>query len=365
LSEHHFHIPFLSSQVGEGERSPLSQTLPAAPAFSLLNCLTLPKGDVVLLSMMERSAQRVTAKKYAESVGAEVLWVPVTKPEGRIDLIELEKIVSQKKKKRIFLSISHVSQVTGIINPISQIRKILGESNFICLDLSQSAGHMPIDLNAFKVDFAGVTAHKMFGPMGKGALFINKKRKNCLSGHISGGSAVALVSKHAAAPSGLPAKFEPGTQNIEGAIEWSLTLDYLNRLGMDSIEAHERTLGEYFLREIQKISKVKLLGPTELSDKTAIINFIVGPVQPPVFLTSFAGITSEAIEKDFDRHGIRARNGCFLTHKYVGQLLDIPVLKDGDMDNDIFLLPGALRVSFSFYNTLEEVYAALKVIKKM
>ncbi len=145
------------------------------------------------------------------------------------------------------------------------------------LDIAQSSGHVPINLDDLDVDFAGVSSHKMFGPMGIGAVFIKKGGEKILHGDISGGSAVRLVSRYAVAKADAPAKFEPGTQDIEGAIEWGFALDYLSKIGMNRIEQHDRALGQYFLAEVKKIPGITVLGPNELVDRTSVFTFVVGP----------------------------------------------------------------------------------------
>ncbi|MCX6707000.1 MAG: aminotransferase class V-fold PLP-dependent enzyme, partial [Candidatus Woesearchaeota archaeon] len=190
------------------------------------------KGDVLLITEAEHNSQILTARNIAKDKGVEVSYVPVILPEGRLNLDYLRKFVSKRKEGKIILNLVHASNVSGVINPVREIRDIIGEKGFIYLDMAQSAGHLPIDLDGLDIDFAGISAHKMYGPMGVGAIFINKKSERHVTNRISGGSAVNLVSRWFTDPSGLPARFEPGTQNLEGAIEFGFALDYLSQIGM-------------------------------------------------------------------------------------------------------------------------------------
>ena len=183
------------------------------------------QGDTLILTNMEHNSQIRTARNFAERAGAKVKYVPVSLPEGKLDLDYLKWLASRMKKGKVLLNLVHVSNVTGVINPVDEIRDILGDRGFIYLDMAQSAGHMPIDLDDLDSDFAGISSHKIYGPMGIGTIFVNKKSKRYVRNNISGGSAVDLVSKWFTAYADAPARFEPGTQDLEGAIEWGFTID--------------------------------------------------------------------------------------------------------------------------------------------
>jgi len=335
---------------------------------------TFRKGDLVLIPVMEHHSQMLSHKNLAEQIGATVKFVPVTKPEGRLDLHALEKMVAgEKDKKRILFNLSHVSNVSGVVNPVKEVKRILGKRGIIYLDIAQSAGHMPVHLDELDVDFAGVSSHKMYGPMGIGALFIKKGSDKHLHSDISGGSAVNLVSKHVVAHADAPAKFEPGTQDIEGAIEWGFTLDYLRNIGMDRIEQHDKALGQYFLAEVRKIPGITVLGPNELIDRTSVFSFVVGPEKPLLRMPLHLTKNYDEIAVALDDYGISVRDGCFCAHIYIAHLLELPsylntsrtlVMKAG-VDENMFKLPGAVRVSFSFYNTLGEAYTLIRALREI
>jgi cysteine desulfurase/selenocysteine lyase len=333
------------------------------------------RGDMVLIPLMEHHSQMLTHKNLAGKNDIPFKFVPVTRPEGRLDLEALEKIIAhEKNKKRILMNLTHVSNVSGVVNPVKNVKSILGKKGLIYLDIAQSAGHMPIDLDKLDVDFAGVSSHKMYGPMGIGALFIKKGSEQHLHGEISGGSAVRLVSRYAVAHADAPAKFEPGTQDIEGAIEWGFALDYLSNIGMDRIEQHDKALGHYFMNEVRKIPGITVLGPNQSADRASLFTFVVRPAkslvqQLPLHVTR----NYDKIAVALDNHGISVRDGCFCAHIYVAHLLELQsylnaartVLMKTGVNEDMFKLPGGVRVSFSFYNTLGEAYRLIQALKEV
>ena len=317
--------------------------------------------DLLLITEMEHNSQVLTARNYAKKAGA-VSYLPVNLPEGRLDLGALRKIVSESKAGKILLMLVHVSNVTGVINPVKEIRKILPANVLIYLDLAQSAGHLPINLDELEVDFAGVSAHKMHGPMGLGAFFVKKECDKYLDNEVSGGNAVKLVGKTETAYEDSPLRLEPGTQNLEGAIEWGFAIDFLNKIGMAAIERHDRVLGEYFLKEILKIDGVEVYGPKDFYQRIAIIPFNLGS----------SGTNYEQAARKLNQLGVSVREGCFCAHLLLFQLLGvredqhnskIKELQAG-ADFDSLAVEGALRAAFAFYNTLEDAEKAIAAIRE-
>jgi len=311
---------------------------------------------------MEHNSQVLTARNAAKKAGADVKYVPVLLPEGRLDLEALKKIVSESNAGKILLMLVHVSNVTGVINPVSEIKKILPDNALIYLDIAQSAGHMPVSLDDLGVDFAGVSAHKMYGPMGMGAFFVKKESDKFLSNAVSGGGAVRLVGKEDVAYEVSPARFEPGTQNLEGAMEWGFAIDFLNKIGMDAIERHDRVLGEYFLSEILKIDGVEVYGPKDFEARTAVITFNIGS----------SGTNYQETAKKLNSKGVSVRDGCFCAHLLLPQLLGVSEALNnsridsiqGGADFDSLGVEGAARAAFSFYNTLSDADKGLEAIRE-
>lgn len=321
------------------------------------------KDDLLILTCIEHNSQIVTARNMAQKMGAKIEYIPDNPTNGQIDLVKLHSVISNHKKGKILLNLVHSSNVTGIINPVREIRQMMGERGFIYLDMAQTAGHCPIDLDSLDVDFAGISSHKMYGPMGIGAIFINKKSNRYIPNTVSGGSAVKLVSYWFTAYAEGHARFEPGTQDIEGAIEWGLTIDYLQKIGMVNIAAHDSSLGKLFISELMTIPKIKILGPTDIKSRNSIVTFT----------GKTFGTDHERIACELDKQGISVRDGCFCAHIYVSSQLGAPeivheirtsMMKLG-VFSDLMLIPGAVRISFAFYNNVDEVYKTVETIRRI
>lgn len=313
------------------------------------------KDSVLIVTEMEHNSEIVTAANHIERAGGKVVYAPITK-EGRLDLEKLDDII-KNCKCQVLLNIVHIANFTGVINPITDIKKKYGDKIFVYADLAQSGGHLPIDLNAMNVDFAGTSSHKMNGPMGMGALFIRKDRVAMLSKEIAGGGAVKRVTKEKFVYMDAPACFEPGTQDLEGIIEFGYTLDYLADLGMERIHQYDYTLSKYFHDELQKIKGIQLFGPTNFVDRTSIVSFNVHGVY-----------SHHAMARALNDRKISVRNGCFCAHIYVAKMVGLSEeeyhrLVDQDVSYEE--LPGAVRASFSFYNNLRDADHALTAIEDL
>ncbi|MFA6088849.1 MAG: aminotransferase class V-fold PLP-dependent enzyme [Candidatus Woesearchaeota archaeon] len=323
----------------------------------------LNEGDNLILTEMEHNSQILTARHIAKKNGVNVYYVPVNKKDGSLNLDTLQEIVKKQKKGNIIMNLVHVSNFTGIINPVEKIREILGDRGFLYLDMAQSAGHIPINLDKLDVDFAGVSSHKMCGPMGMGAIFINNRSKRHIQNDISGGSAVKMVSKTFESPVDFPANIEPGTQNIEGAIEWSYAVDFLKNISMQKIELHDRELAKYFSGELSKIKSIRQYGPSDFNMRTGILPFNIG---------CFIRKNYDDVANYLDTKGISVRDGCFCTHIYTAKMIGLPrivhegrtLLLNAGISDKLLKLPGTVRASFAFYNTIEEAHKVVNAIRE-
>jgi cysteine desulfurase/selenocysteine lyase len=313
------------------------------------------KNGVLIVTEMEHNSEIVTAANHIEKAGGKVIYAPITS-EGRLDLEKLDEIIKDCKCQ-VLLNIVHIANFTGVINPIGDIKKKYGDKIYVYADLAQSGGHLPINLDAMNVDFAGTSSHKMNGPMGMGALFIRKDRVDMLSKEIAGGGAVKRVTKEKFVYMDSPACFEPGTQDLEGIIEFGYTLDYLTSIGMDRIHRYDHALTKYFHDEMRKIKGISLFGPTNFVDRSSIVSFNIGGVYSH-------NPTARALNKK----NISVRNGCFCAHIYVARMVG---LSDEEYQNIVSQdvsyeeLPGAVRASFSFYNNLYDADHALTAIEDL
>ncbi|MFH1785615.1 MAG: aminotransferase class V-fold PLP-dependent enzyme [Candidatus Micrarchaeota archaeon] len=313
------------------------------------------RDTVVLMTGAEHNSQIVTARNFASASGVRYGYVPVSL-DGRMDIDKL-RYVTRQHTGTILLNLVHVSNVTGVVNDVEMIRKAVGDRVFIYLDMAQSAGHIPIDLDSLGVDFAGVSAHKMYGPTGIGAFFVSERGERHLTNLVSGGSAVNLVSENVIAYANSPERFEPGTQNIEGAIEWGYALDYLSYIGMVKIAAHDEELGEYFGQELAKIGGLILHSPNTTEGRV------------PIFVFNMRSLHYTDLAKELDDRGISVRDGCFCAHLLMSRLLgkppevmDLMASLFAATGGDPSMLPGAVRASFAFYNNLQDAHKAVMTI---
>ncbi|MFH1521021.1 MAG: aminotransferase class V-fold PLP-dependent enzyme [Candidatus Micrarchaeota archaeon] len=313
---------------------------------------------LVLVTEAEHNSQIVTARNFADATGARFGVLPVNR-DGSIDLNVLEEVV-RRFGGRILLNLVHVSNVTGAVNDVKKIRELVGDQVVIYLDMAQSAGHIPINLDSLGVDFASASAHKMYGPTGIGAFFVSKRGQRYLTDLVSGGSAVHLVTAGNVAYAGSPERFEPGTQNIEGAIEWGYAVDYLSAIGMERIAAHDEELGRLFSQELAKVRGLDIYSPMS------------GEGRVPIFVFNSRSHRHTDLARILDEHDISVRDGCFCAHILVSRLLGKPpevmeliAVMFAASGRDASSLPGAVRASLAFYNNLHDVHRAALAINEI
>lgn len=310
-------------------------------------------GDLVLLTYMEHTSGMVPQRNCANDAKAKVNYVSVL-PDGRLNLNELER--ARKGTNQVWLNLVHVSNVTGIVNPVKEIREAVGDSTIIYLDMAQSAGHVPINLDELGVDFAGFSAHKMYGPMGVGGLFINRERSSekFLRDNILGGGAVNIVGIGYEEPAESPQKFESGTKNLEGVVELGYAIDWINEnIGVTNIHQRDDALGSNLLKDLLAVPGVKVYGPQAFDgDRTAVITFNLNNIDP-------SNRNYSVVAKMLSERKISARDGCFCAQPYMAELLG----EDNTPRNPI--KRGAVRISPTFYNTMEEIKKAVEAVKEI
>ena len=320
-------------------------------------------GDLFMPSESEHNSQYASAVEFARKAGAKVDFARINLEDGRIDLDYVVNAVRAHQGRSI-VSIVDASNLTGVITGIEKIRKALPNS-IISLDMAQSGGHIPRNLDELGVEFAATSAHKMYGPTGIGALFVRKDAVDLLDFPRAGGS-VFLSGKSGAVPLEAPGCWEPGTQHLEGGIEWRYALEFITKFGMDKIHAHDNALGAYFLREIQKIPNVRVYGPKdfERGDRTAVVTFSIDNL-----------FNHDYVAQELDRRGISVRNGCFCAHILGSKLAGVEVydkleemitdINLGKRDKSEVILPGAVRASFAFYNTIKEANYTVQAVREI
>ncbi len=291
----------------------------------------LKKGDEIIVSAMEHHSNIVPWQMLCERTGAILKVIPMNE-DGILIMEEYEKLLS-KKTKLVF--VNHISNALGTINPIAQItEKAHQVGAAVLIDGAQSCSHIKPDLQKLDADFYVTSAHKMCGPTGVGILYMKEKWGNKLPPYQGGGEMIAEVTFEKTTYATLPHKFEAGTPNICGGIAFGAAIDYLNSIGFKAIEKHENALLKYATEKLLEIEGLKIYGTGP--EKTSVVSF------------NIEGIHPYDIGTIVDKLGIAVRTGHHCAQ---------PIM-------DFYKIPGTVRASFAFYNTLEEVDALVNAVKK-
>ena len=291
----------------------------------------LKKDDEIIVSAMEHHSNIVPWQMLCEKTGAILKVIPM-KEEGVLIISEYEKLLNIKTK---LVFVNHVSNALGTINPIAEIiEKAHRVGAAVLVDGAQSCSHIKPDFQKLDVDFYVTSAHKMCGPTGVGILYIKEEWGNKLPPYQGGGEMIAEVTFEKTTYAGLPHKFEAGTPNICGGIAFGAALDYLNAIGFEAIEKHENELLKYATEKLLEIDGLKIYGTGP--NKTSVVSF------------NIEGIHPYDIGTIVDKLGIAVRTGHHCAQ---------PIM-------DFYKIPGTVRASFAFYNTLEEVDALVNAVKK-
>ena len=266
-----------------------------------------------------------------EKTGAKLKVIPMTQ-EGTLDIKTYKKILN-KKTKLVF--VNHVSNALGTLNPVDEIIEMAHKIGaYVLIDGAQACAHIKPDLKKMNVDFYVTSAHKLCGPTGVGMLYGKTELLQKLPPYQGGGEMISSVTFEKTTYADLPHKFEAGTPNIAGGIAFGAALDYMNSIGFENIIKYENDLLKYATEQIKKIDGIKIYG--DLQKKTAVISFNIKNVHP------------YDIGSILDQMGIAVRTGHHCAQ---------PIM-------DYFEIPGTVRVSFSFYNTFDEIDIMVKGVQK-
>ena len=294
-------------------------------------------GDEVLVTEMEHHSNIVSWQLQAQKHGIVVKHLPIT-DDGRLDLSLLTSHLSPRTK---LVSIAHVSNVLGTINPVEDIIKTAHAHGIpVLVDGAQSAPHMAIDVQAMDCDFFAFSGHKMYGPTGIGVLYGKEEWLEKLPPYQGGGEMIDKVTWEKTTFERLPFKFEAGTPDYVATHGIATAIDFLNSVGLDSIKAHEEELTRYCMEQLQTIEGMHIYGPAVSglsADKDAVVSFNVGTIHHLDMGTLL------------DRLGIAVRTG----HHCAQPLMD----RLG--------ISGTVRASFALYNTKEEVDTLVAGIRRV
>jgi len=235
----------------------------------------IKSGDRIVVSEMEHHANLIPWQQLAKRTGAELTWFEVT-PEGRLDLSKIDSIITPNTA---IVAITHQSNVLGTINPLDAIvKRAESVGALVLLDACQSVPHLAVDVQKLGVDFIAFSAHKALGPTGVGVLW--GKNLESLPPFLFGGSMIENVTMTDATWAPAPKKFEAGVPNMAQAIGLGAALQYLNKVGLNSIHEHELYLTKALLAGLSDIKDLKIFGPDNLIDRGGTVSFTVAGIHP-------------------------------------------------------------------------------------
>ena len=292
----------------------------------------MKEGDEVLVSEMEHHSNIVSWQLQAMKRGIVVKHLPIT-DKGELCLDLLESLISEKTK---IISIAHVSNVLGTVNPVEKIIKTAHAHGIpVLVDGAQSAPHFKVNVQAMDCDFFAFSGHKMYGPTGIGVLYGKEEWLEKLPPYQGGGEMIDKVTWEKTTFERLPFKFEAGTPDYIATHGLATAIDYLNHVGLDSIKAYEAELTCYCMEQLRTIDGMRLFGEAEHKD--AVVSFLVGDIHHLDMGTLL------------DRLGIAVRTG----HHCAQPLMD----RLG--------ISGTVRASFALYNTKEEIDTLVNGIRRV
>lgn len=291
-------------------------------------------GDEVLVTEMEHHSNIVSWQLQAQRKGIVVKHLPIT-DEGLLCIDDIDAYLTERTK---LVSVAHVSNVLGTINPVKDIIRKAHEHNIpVLVDAAQSAPHMKIDVQDMDCDFLAFSGHKMYGPTGIGVLYGKEEWLEKLPPYQGGGEMIDKVTWEKTTFERLPFKFEAGTPDYVATHGLANAIEYINSIGLDAIQQHEHELTRYCMEQLQTIEGMKIYGPLDPSKKDAVVSFNVGNIHHLDMGTLL------------DRLGIAVRTG----HHCAQPLMD----RLG--------ISGTVRASFALYNTKEEIDALVAGIRRV
>ena len=289
------------------------------------------KGDTILLTEMEHHSNLVPWQLLAQRTGAHLKFIPVSGDDGALDLSGLDALL----KKAKVLSITHVSNALGTINPVSDIcAKAREQGVTTVVDAAQSAGHMPLNIQEIGCDFLAFSGHKLCGPTGIGVLFARRALQESMPPYQAGGEMITRVEFFDTEYNVPPHKFEAGTPNIAGAVGLHAALDYLDNIGLENIHAHDTQLVQYAQKRLGELKDSRIFGPKK--ERGGLVSFVFKEVHA-LDLATMA-----------NQQGIAIRIGHHCTQPL----------------HDKLGVPATARASFYFYNTRSEVDRFIEVLHK-
>ncbi|MBR5237711.1 MAG: cysteine desulfurase [Paludibacteraceae bacterium] len=290
------------------------------------------EGDEILISTMEHHSNIVPWQMACERTGAVLRVAPINE-KGELILSEFEALLNERTK---IVSIAHVSNVLGTVNPVADIiRMAHNHGAKVLIDGAQAIAHIPVNVVDLDADFYAFSGHKVYAPNGIGVLYGKRALLDSMPPFMGGGEMIETVRFEKTTYNKLPYKYEAGTPDYVGSCALAIALDYISTIGMQSIADYEHHLLHYATQKIKEIDGVRIIG--EAQEKSGVLSFVVDGVHP------------YDIGMMLDKLGIAIRTG----HHCAEPLIDH------------FGIPGTARASFAFYNTIEEIDYFIASLKRV
>ena len=289
-------------------------------------------GDEVIVSVMEHHSNIVPWQMLCERKGMTLKVIPMNE-NGELEMETYKSLLNERTK---IVSVAHVSNVLGTVNPVKEIIRLAHEKNIpVLVDGAQAVPHIAVNVVDLDADFYVFSGHKIYGPTGIGAPYGKEKWLNAIPPYQGGGEMIATVSFEKTTYNELPFKFEAGTPEYIGSTALAEALRYVQEIGIDEIAAYEHELTVYATKRLAEIENMRIIGTA--AEKSAVVSFLVGNIHP------------YDIGMLLDKLGIAVRTG----HHCAQPLIDS------------LGIPGTVRASFAFYNTKEEIDTFIDALKRV
>lgn len=292
----------------------------------------LQPGDEVLISVMEHHSNIIPWQEACKKTGARLIYAYLK--DGMLDLADFRSKLTEKTR---FVALAHVSNVLGVVNPIKEIAELVHQANaLLVVDGAQSVPHMKIDVQDLGVDFFAFSGHKMLGPTGIGVFYGKEELLERMSAVEFGGEMIDFVYEQEATWKELPWKSEAGTPNIAGAIGLAAAIDYLDKIGMETVHQYEQELIAYAFPKLQAVEGLTIYGSEDLAQRSGVISF------------NLAGLHPHDVATALDYEGVAVRAG----HHCAQPLLSY------------LGVAATVRASFYLYNTKADCDKLVEALQK-
>ena len=293
----------------------------------------LAPGDEIVVTEMEHHANLLPWQELCDKTGASLRWIGLT-DDGRLDLEVLDEVITERTR---VVSFTHQSNLLGTINPVAPIvARARAVGALVVLDACQSVPHMPVDVRELDVDLMAFSGHKMLGPTGVGCLWGRAEVLAAMPPFNSGGSMIGTVTMERSTFADPPQRFEAGSPNVAQAVGLAAAVQYLDRVGMPAVAAHEHALTEYALGALAEVPGVRIIGPTSMEARGGAVSFAVEGLHP------------HDVGQVLDDEGVAVR---------VGHHCAWPTCRR-------YSVPATTRASFGLYNQPFEIDALIVGIRR-